>query len=130
MNNAINLDNIYKSFDNNKALVDTFFSACWGEVHALLGENGAGKSTLMNIVSGLYTPDKGNIFIENNLVEISSPVHSQSLGIGMVHQHFKLIRNMTVAENLILVHGKGYWKKCNEYAHNSELKILDSILNP
>ena len=55
MNNAINLHNIYKSFDNNKALVDTFFSACWGEVHALLGENGAGKSTLMNIVSTLYS---------------------------------------------------------------------------
>ena len=126
MNNAINLHNIYKSFDNNKALVDTFFSACWGEVHALLGENGAGKSTLMNIVSGLYTPDKGNIFIENNLVEISSPVHSQSLGIGMVHQHFKLIRNMTVAENLILVHGKGYWKKCNEYIL-SKIDEINSI---
>tara|TARA_B100000686_G_C16765016_1_gene961206 strand:- start:891 stop:2387 length:1497 start_codon:yes stop_codon:yes gene_type:complete len=115
MENAIKLNGIYKSFDNNNALVDTFFSANWGEVHALLGENGAGKSTLMNIVSGLYLPDKGKIFLEDKQVDITSPINSQSMGIGMVHQHFKLIRNMTVAENLILVHGKGNWRESQEY---------------
>ena len=123
MKNAIKLSGIYKSFDNNNALVDTFFSANWGEVHALLGENGAGKSTLMNIVSGLYSPDKGKILKENKEVDITSPIHSQSMGIGMVHQHFKLIRNMTVAENLILVNGKGNWGESQEYI----LKKIDEI---
>ena len=115
MKNAIKLNSIYKSFDKNDALVDTFFSANWGKVHALLGENGAGKSTLMNILCGLYIPDRGSVLINNQEVDISSPIHSQSLGIGMVHQHFKLIRNMTVAENLILVQGKGNWKESQKF---------------
>ena len=58
-NSALELEGICKSFDGNPALIDAFFSSGWGEVHALLGENGAGKSTLMNIVSGLYNPEKG-----------------------------------------------------------------------
>ena len=73
-----------------------------GEVLALLGENGAGKSTLMNILCGLYRPDSGEILVGGKRVAIDSPKDSQSLGIGMVHQNFKLVDSMTVLENIIL----------------------------
>ncbi len=73
-----------------------------GEVLALLGENGAGKSTLMNILVGLYRPDKGVIFINGERASIHSPQDSMRLGIGMIHQEFMLVQTMTVAENIIL----------------------------
>ncbi|KAA9008476.1 ABC transporter ATP-binding protein [Paenibacillus spiritus] len=73
-----------------------------GEIHALLGENGAGKSTLMNIVFGLYQPDEGSIEIDGKPVVIDSPNKAIELGIGMVHQHFKLVEPFTVTENIIL----------------------------
>lgn len=73
-----------------------------GEIHALLGENGAGKSTLMNIVFGLYQPDEGSIEIGGKPVVIDSPNKAIELGIGMVHQHFKLVEPFTVTENIIL----------------------------
>jgi len=73
-----------------------------GEVLALLGENGAGKSTLMNILCGLYRPDSGAISVRGEQVSINSPKDSQALGIGMVHQNFKLVDSMTVLENIIL----------------------------
>mgnify|MGYP002399363951 FL=1 len=73
-----------------------------GEVLALLGENGAGKSTLMNILCGLYRPDAGEIEVRGRRVYIESPRDSQALGIGMVHQNFKLVDSMTVLENIIL----------------------------
>lgn len=73
-----------------------------GEVHALLGENGAGKSTLMNILYGLYQPDQGELLIHGRPVRLTSPRHAIALGIGLVPQHFHLIRRHTVAENLAL----------------------------
>jgi len=73
-----------------------------GEVLALLGENGAGKSTLMNILCGLYRPDCGEIFVKGAPAAITSPKVSQQLGIGMVHQNFKLVDSMTVTENILL----------------------------
>ncbi|CAM2988771.1 ABC transporter ATP-binding protein [Paenibacillus sediminis] len=73
-----------------------------GEIHALLGENGAGKSTLMNIVFGLYQPDEGSIEVNGKPVVIDSPNKAIELGIGMVHQHFKLVEPFTVTENIIL----------------------------
>ena len=73
-----------------------------GEILALLGENGAGKSTLMNILVGLYRPDKGEIFVRGQRVEIDSPRDAAALGIGMIHQNFMLVPTMTVAENIIL----------------------------
>lgn len=73
-----------------------------GEVHALLGENGAGKSTLMNILFGLYQPEEGDILVNGERVVIDGPNKAIKLGIGMVHQHFKLVHPFTVAENIIL----------------------------
>lgn len=73
-----------------------------GEIHALLGENGAGKSTLMNMLSGLLEPTSGQIYINNQPVHISSPTKASQLGIGMVHQHFMLIEDFSIVENIIL----------------------------
>ena len=73
-----------------------------GEVHALLGENGAGKSTLSNVLTGLYRPDAGELRLFGELVELASPREAIEAGIGMVHQHFRLVPSFTVAENLVL----------------------------
>jgi simple sugar transport system ATP-binding protein len=78
-----------------------------GEIHGLLGENGAGKTTLVNLVYGLLTPDAGSIEIDGERVEIESPRHALELGVGMVHQHFMLVQDMTVAENVALGLGRG-----------------------
>ncbi|KKK36243.1 heme ABC transporter ATP-binding protein [Mesobacillus campisalis] len=73
-----------------------------GEIFALLGENGAGKSTLMSMLGGMYEPDEGDIYIRGEKVQISSPNHAAKLNIGMVHQHFKLVSDYTITENIIL----------------------------
>ncbi|MFQ5435515.1 MAG: ATP-binding cassette domain-containing protein [Anaerolineae bacterium] len=75
-----------------------------GEIHAILGENGAGKSTLMKILFGEYQPDEGEIFVAGQQVHFKSPLDAIELGIGMVHQHRKLIPAHTVLENIILGH--------------------------
>ena len=100
--NALQLTGISKSFDGFKALSEADFSARWGEVHALLGENGAGKSSLMNIAAGLYAPETGSVLIDDNSVRLNSPKDASRHRIGMVHQHFKLVRPFTVAQNILL----------------------------
>lgn len=72
-----------------------------GEIHALLGENGSGKSTLMNILSGIYAPDEGSICIDGVKVKIRNPQDSEKLGIGMIHQHFKLVEALSAKENIV-----------------------------
>ena len=93
---------ITKSFGSVLANDQVNFDLAAGEIQALLGENGAGKTTLMNILSGLYQPDTGNIEVEGKKTRIPSPREALNLGIGMVHQHFMLIEGHTVAENIIL----------------------------
>src|SRR5215469_14214006 len=84
------------------------FEVAAGEVHALLGENGAGKSTLSNILTGLYRPDEGEIVLHGDRVQFDSPRDALDAGIGMVHQHFRLVPPFTVAENIALgEHGAG-----------------------
>src|SRR5882757_8529648 len=102
MSLALELAGIRKSFDGVVALNDAVFRVRPGEVHALLGENGAGKSSLMNVAAGLYAPDAGTIVIDGAPVALSGPADARQRGIGMVHQHFKLVRPFTVAENILL----------------------------
>ncbi len=113
MSSALALRGIRKTFDGFLALDDAEFTADWGELHALLGENGAGKSSLMNIAAGLYAPESGTIAVDGRPVRMAGPRDAQAHGIGMVHQHFKLVRPFTVAENLLLANpkidaGQGY----------------------
>jgi simple sugar transport system ATP-binding protein len=93
---------IVKDFPGVRANDHVDFSLRPGEVHAILGENGAGKTTLMNVLAGLHSPDEGEIAIRGETVELSSPKHAIDHGIGMVHQHFKLVNRFTVAENITL----------------------------
>ncbi|MHC5599970.1 MAG: ABC transporter ATP-binding protein [Nostoc sp.] len=98
----LRLENISKRFNSFVANQNISFSVDAGKIHGILGENGAGKTTLMNIISGLYQPDAGTIYIEDKPVKITSPNEAIKLGIGMVYQHFMLVPNLTVTENIIL----------------------------
>ncbi|MFV8468184.1 ATP-binding cassette domain-containing protein [Mycoplasma sp. VS292A] len=100
--NAIEFINISKSFGSIKANRDISFTVEKGTIHALIGENGAGKSTLMSILFGLYEPDEGIIKVNDKEVLISGPNDANKLGIGMVHQHFKLVDVYTNLENIVL----------------------------
>lgn len=102
MSYVIEMLNITKTFPGIIANDDVSIKLEKGEIHALLGENGAGKSTLMSILFGLYQPDKGIIKKDGEQVKINNPSDANKLGIGMVHQHFKLVENFTVLENIIL----------------------------
>ncbi|MFD1991350.1 ABC transporter ATP-binding protein [Paenibacillus nicotianae] len=99
---VVELKQITKVFPGIIANDSISFKLHKGEIHALLGENGAGKSTLMNIVFGLYQPEEGSIEVNGEPVIIDSPNRAIELGIGMVHQHFKLVQPFTVTENIIL----------------------------
>ena len=102
MDYVVEMLNIRKQFPGILANDDITLGLRKGEVHALLGENGAGKSTLMSILFGLYQPDGGSIRIRGQDVRIDNPNIANELGIGMVHQHFKLVHNFTVTENIVL----------------------------
>lgn len=101
-NYVMEMEHISKSFPGIKANDDITFRLKKGEIHALLGENGAGKSTLMSVLFGLYQPDEGTIKVNGEVVDIKNPNVANDLGIGMVHQHFKLVDVFTVLENIIL----------------------------
>lgn len=102
MSYVIEMLNITKAFPGIIANDNVTLQVKQGEIHALLGENGAGKSTLMSILFGLYQPDEGIIKVRGEVVRIKSPNDANDLQIGMVHQHFKLVENYTVLENIIL----------------------------
>lgn len=109
MGYVVEMLNIRKEFPGIVANDNITLQLKKGEIHALLGENGAGKSTLMGILFGMYQPERGMIKIKGKEVKISNPNVANELGIGMVHQHFKLVENFTVTENIIL----GYEPKKN-----------------
>ncbi|MBN3922629.1 ABC transporter ATP-binding protein [Nostoc sp. NMS4] len=98
----LRLENISKCFNSFVANDNISFSVDAGKIHGILGENGAGKTTLMNIISGLYQPDSGKIYLEDKPVKITSPNAAIKLGIGMIYQHFMLVPKLTVTENIIL----------------------------
>ena len=102
MDYVIEMNHITKKFGDFKANDDVSLRLKKGELHALLGENGAGKSTLMSVLFGLYKAEEGEIKIRGKKVDISNPNDANALGIGMVHQHFKLVHNFTILENVVL----------------------------
>ena len=99
---AIKLKNVTKTFGSVVANKDVSLEIRKGEILALLGENGSGKTTLLNMIAGIYYPDSGEVLVNGKPVEIRSPKDAYRLGIGMIHQHFKLIDVFTATENIAL----------------------------
>lgn len=135
---TVRLRHITKTFGSVVANDRVCLDIHKGEILALLGENGSGKTTLMNMLSGIYYPDAGQIFVNGNEVSIRSPKDAYDLGIGMIHQHFKLVDVLTAAENIILgIPGKSRLKMkavedkiraiCSQYGFdvNPQQKIYD-----
>ena len=101
---AIEMKGVTKTFGSIIANKNVDFTVYKGEILALLGENGCGKTTLMNMIAGIYYPDAGSIYINGEAVDIQSPADAFAHGIGMIHQHFKLVDLFTAAENIVLGH--------------------------
>jgi simple sugar transport system ATP-binding protein len=119
---AIQTHNLTKTFDQVVACDKVSFDVRKGEILALLGENGSGKTTLMNMLSGIYFPDSGEIKVNGQEVSIRSPKDAFDLGIGMVHQHFKLVDVLTAAENIVLgLEGKAF---LNRKAQAQEIREI------
>lgn len=122
---GLRLEGISKRFGDFVANDGINLSVSGGTIHALLGENGAGKTTLMNILCGLDRPDAGKIYIDDKPVKFSSPKDAIAQGVGIIHQHFMLVPQLSVTENIIL--GIGFeWrldleKKGREIAELSQL---------
>lgn len=138
----LKLENINKTFPGTKALDNVSVSLAEGEILAIIGENGAGKSTLMKVLMGLYKSDSGEIYLDDEHVEIQSPYHALQIGIGMVPQELNLIPELTVAENIFLGHEikkNGLstidWKKTRiEAKHfleqlNADININENVSN-
>ena len=114
MTPVIEMNGITKEFPGIIANDNITLTVQEGEIHALLGENGAGKSTLMSVLFGLYRPEQGTILVRGKEVDIKNPNDANELGIGMVHQHFKLVDTFTVLDNIILGYedvDRGFLKK-------------------
>lgn len=113
----LEMKGITKTFGSVTANENVDLTLYPGEIHALLGENGAGKSTLMNVLNGIYRPNSGEILHKGKKVTIRSPKHAVDMGIGMVHQHFRLIPTLTAAENVFLC-----MPKCNLVLKKKEME--------
>jgi len=119
---AIEVKGVTKSFGSVVANKDVDLNVKKGEILALLGENGSGKTTLMNMISGIYKPDSGSIWLDGKEVTINSPEDAKRLGIGMVHQHFKLVDVFSAADNIWMGKEKpGFLLKKDRYAEIEEM---------
>ena len=126
-NYKIKMEKITKSFGDFLALDDVTFNLDFGEVHALLGENGAGKSSLMNVLSGIYAPDHGEIIIDGKAVNINGPSDARFLGVGMVHQHFRLVKSFNALDNIALtINQTSYYGEKDNLRHKI-LQKMDEI---
>ncbi len=126
----IHIKNIDKWFNSNKVLSDVSFSLEDREIHALMGENGAGKSTLMKILSGVYTKDKGSIFIDGKEMYFKNPKEAQKYGISFIYQELNILHDLTVEENLFI--GKEIKNRfgiCNSKAMQEKSREILSTLN-
>jgi|TARA_B100001094_G_C18185534_1_gene803580 simple sugar transport system ATP-binding protein len=124
---AINIEKITKTYPGVLANSDVSIDVRSGDIHAIVGENGAGKSTLMKILYGMVKPDEGSIEIFQSTATMSSPKDAINLGIGMVHQHFMLAKNLTVLENIILGIDKPFLKNIRLSKYRSEIKkVMDT----
>lgn len=121
MEKAIRIENVSKSFGTVVANHNISLDLNKGEILALLGENGSGKTTLMNMLAGIYYPDSGDIYVKGKKVNIHSPKDSLNLGIGMIHQHFKLVDIFSAFENIIL----GTAKKSFKESRKEILALVD-----
>jgi ribose transport system ATP-binding protein len=132
--NRVELRNISKSFGGITALKNVTFKVMPGEIHALVGENGAGKSTLMKILSGAYTKDTGQVFIDGKEVQIKNTHDSKKLGIGIIYQEFSLVPELSVAENVFLnqLGTTGVWMKWGKLKKKAEELItgIGFSINP
>ncbi|WNR45056.1 ABC transporter ATP-binding protein [Paenibacillus roseipurpureus] len=117
---AVEMVRIVKQFGSVLANDEVDFRARAGEIHALLGENGAGKSTMMCMLSGVYRPTSGDIWIHGEKVRIRSPKDAMKLGIGMVFQNFRLVQTLTAAENIVLGEAGSFWRGPSWLARKSE----------
>jgi len=124
---AVEMRNIWKRFPGVIANQAVDFDLRVGEVHALLGENGAGKSTLMNILCGAYRQDEGEIFINGKSCDFRSPAQAIATGIGMIHQHFRLVEKLTVAENIHLGWDDTPWHATKPTLHKRTTEICESL---
>lgn len=123
---ALRLGSVTKRFGGFTANEDVDLEVAWGEIHALLGENGAGKTTLMRILTGLYQPDAGSIEINGEPVQFRRPEQALRAGIGMVHQHFTLVPNLTELENLAMRPSAFPWKSDLRATRRTAEAIADS----
>jgi len=124
----LEMKNVTKAFYGVVALNDINFSLQKGEIHALLGENGAGKSTLMKILSGVYFPDKGRIFIDGNEYRFKNTVDAREAGIAIIHQELNLCENLSVADNMFLGRENPKFGILNAQSIKTQTqKILDSL---
>ncbi|MFB0920521.1 MAG: ATP-binding cassette domain-containing protein, partial [Oscillospiraceae bacterium] len=122
---AVCMREITKTFGSTVANDRVCLDINRGEILSLLGENGSGKTTLMNMLSGIYYPDAGQIFVDGHEVSIRSPKDAFALGIGMIHQHFKLVDVLTAAENIILgMEGKG---RLDMKVVNEKIRSISSL---
>lgn len=131
-NYCLEMINIKKNFDSIQAIVNGNFNLNRGEIHSLIGENGAGKSTMMKIAYGLYSPDDGVINIKGDKFNFLTPKKAIDMGIGMVHQEFMLVKELTVLENIILgfekkkgiaINFEASKKEINRYIENYKMNI-------